>query len=224
MKNRFYLACFRDNVGSNVAFHGISGCGYPTDVNKAQTYTLEEAQKAWDGGREYDQPISADHVDSMLVSKVDCQKLPTETTKVPNCNKYVAYQRGNWDGNDVYWLTSKQNSVNFADATIYTADDVDDNSEVVYLPFDMVDKLKRSTFAFSNYNRRSMVQGAGLRTPKHLKLSRRRKNNPKTRWNCPACGKLHWQHNPHDFGGCNDILCEEHPYSHANSRFLSPYD
>lgn len=43
MKNRFYFACLRDNVGSNVAFHGHNGSGYPTDLDKAETYTLEQA-------------------------------------------------------------------------------------------------------------------------------------------------------------------------------------
>lgn len=43
MKDRFYLACFRDNVGSNVGWHCIDGKGYSTDVSKAHTYTREQA-------------------------------------------------------------------------------------------------------------------------------------------------------------------------------------
>ena len=208
MNNRFYLACFRDNVGSNIAFHGIKGCGYPTDVNQAKEYSLEEAQRAWEGGREYDQPMSADHVDCMLVSKVDCQVLPIETTIVPDCNKYVAYRRGNWDGNDVYWLTDKQGDVDFSNAKIFTAAQIISDEQLVYLPFDMVDKLKRSTFSYSKFNKRIMVQGAGLRVPDRVKKNARRKSNPKIRWNCPACGKLNWQLNPYDFDGCSDASCD----------------
>jgi len=47
-----------------------------------------------------------------------------------------------------------------------------------------------------------MVFGAGLKTPEHLKKAIRKKANPMTRFNCPECGKINWQHNPHDFEGC----------------------
>jgi len=80
MKNRFYLACLRDNVGDNVAFHSANGNGYPTNVSEAEIYTLEQAQNAWENGRGFDQPISADHVDALTVWKVDCQYIPIENT------------------------------------------------------------------------------------------------------------------------------------------------
>lgn len=76
MKNRFYLACLRDNVGDNVAFHATGHNGYVTDVSRAQVYTREEAQSAWDGGRYFDQPISTDHVDKKTVCKIDTQHIP----------------------------------------------------------------------------------------------------------------------------------------------------
>ena len=54
-----------------------------------------------------------------------------------------------------------------------------------------------------------MVFGAGLKTPDHLKKAKRKKDNPMTRFNCPSCGKITWQENPHDFEGCKDTYCDE---------------
>jgi len=210
MKSRFYLACLRDTVGTNIAFHGENGTGYPTDVSKARTYTLEQAQRAYEGGRSFDVPMSADHVDAQLIWKVDCQYIPTETAKVEGCEKYVAFRRGNWNGNDVYWYTEGERSLDFTQATTFSPDDVDANEDdyIVYLPFDAADKVKRQTFDMKNFNRRTMVQGAGIRIPASEKLRKRRKANPKTQFNCEGCGKIHWQHNPHDFEGCNDVYCQ----------------
>lgn len=74
-----------------------------TDIDKAHVYTREEAQKAWDGGREFDIPVSADHVDSETVCKVDSQHVPSETVIDEKYNKYVAYIKCLWSGNDLFW-------------------------------------------------------------------------------------------------------------------------
>ena len=49
-----------------------------------------------------------------------------------------------------------------------------------------------------------MILGAGIigvrkKTP--------RTATGKTRWNCPECGRISWQHNPYDFAGCSDFSC-----------------
>lgn len=72
--NRFYLACLRDTVGTNVAFHCIDGKGYGTNTKVAHVYTRVEAQHAWEMGREFDLPLAADKVDALTVDHVDCQK------------------------------------------------------------------------------------------------------------------------------------------------------
>lgn len=214
MKDRFYLACFRDNVGSNVAFHGNGGCGYTTDIDKADAYTRDKAQQAWEMAREYDQPISADHVDALAVWKVDMQYIPTETIIDSTVLQWVGFQRGRYNGNDVFWLTGKLHDVDFTKSKIFGFDEVPiEDESIVYVPFELANKVKRRTFDFSKINRRTMIQGAGLRTPDRIKREKRRKYNPKTRMNCPSCGKIHWQLNPYDFEGCNDIWCEEYKYA-----------
>ncbi|EFT5660644.1 hypothetical protein NL985_005165, partial [Escherichia coli] len=56
MSNRFYMMCSRETVGNNASFHCHNGNGYSSDIDLAHVYTLEEAQKAWNCGRDIDQP------------------------------------------------------------------------------------------------------------------------------------------------------------------------
>lgn len=211
MKNRFYLACFRDNVGGNVGFHGIEGRGYTTNIDDAEQYTLEAAQKAWDSAREYDQPISADHIDALTCWKVDCQYIPSESDFSKSETGYVAFQQSRWDGNDVYWYALEGATLNFKLAKPLNLSEAKAlGKQYVVLPFDLADKQKRRTFAMSLLNPRTMIQGAGLKMPDRVKRERRHTNNPKTRMNCPQCGKINWQDNPYEFEGCSDTFCRDY--------------
>lgn len=210
MKNRFYLACFRDNVGSSVSFQCKDFKGYHTDIDKAHVCTLEEAQLEFDHAREYDLPLSADHVDALSVWKVDCQYIPKETICTDTDERYVAYEEGLWDGNDVYWMNlysspttdfKRAHTMNFEQAQAFL--DSTESSNFVVIPFCLADKVKRRTFDFKHVNKRIMVQGAGLITPRHIKKEAKRNKNPKTRFNCPDCGKINWQFNPYDFEVCS---------------------
>jgi hypothetical protein len=218
MKNRFYLACFRDNVGSNVGFHRINGNGYTTNVKEAHVYTKEEAQRAWNRGREYDQPICADSVDALTVYKVDCQYIPNETQIPEDADEhtlFVAFRPHRWDGNDVFWIQeSGTSTTDFTKAVTFTSDSSDAlfsavKEMMIVIPAEMAEQVKRKTFDFSKFDRRKMVQSAGLKQPGWLKQQKRRRYSGKTRWNCPACGKISWQHNPYDFDGCKDVQCKE---------------
>lgn len=209
MKDRFYLACTRETVGSNASFHCLNGNGYSTNVDRAHVYTREEAQHAWDCGREIELPISADDIDALTVLHVDHQYVPGETTTEEGCTQYVAFVKGRWDGNDLYWLRDGgMPTTDFSAATVYPA--TGDSKELVWLPFHIADAHKRRTFNINLLDRRRMIQGAGLKTPDHIKRYQRRKDSSgKVRWNCPCCGKISWQYNPYDFEGCRDISCDE---------------
>lgn len=213
MKNRFYLACFRDNVGTSVSFQCKEFKGYHTNIDKAHVCTLEEAQYEFNHAREYDLPISADHVDDLAVWKVDHQYISRETEPLTDTqNTYVAYEKGLFDGNDVYWLNTDEctTSTNFEKASVFGYPIAKKlGSKYVIIPFSMADQAKRRTFDFRKLNKRTMVQGAGLKTPEYLKKASRRKSNPMTRFNCPSCGKITWQENPYDFESCKDFHCDE---------------
>lgn len=205
--NRFYLVCTRETVGTNASFHCLNGCGYSSDIDNAHVYTREEAQRAWELGREIDLPISADHVDALSVFHVDCQRVSVSTVIQTKCLKYVGFVKGRWDGNDLYWLSNGSlPTTDFSKAS--TFESPSDSEGIVWLPFDIADAVKRRTFNINLLDRRRMIQGAGLKTPDHIKRQRRKKASGKVRWNCPTCGKISWQYNPYDFDGCHDYLCE----------------
>ena len=206
MRDRFYLACTRDNVGSNMAFHGK---GYVTDLDKAKVYTRKEAQQAWDGARNIDQPISADHVDALAVYKVDCQHIPYESTW-DDSDDYVAYIYGAWDGNDVYWNASSR-TTDFSQALRMSKKEALLLTERwVVIPFSVAEADKRRTFDHCHFNPRVMVQGAGLKMPDHIKKCRRRRVSNRVRMNCPDCGRINWQFNPYEFDRCSSESCKRH--------------
>lgn len=211
IKNRFYLACFRDNVGSNMGFYAANGIGYTTNIDRAQVYTREEAQNVWASARGYDQPISADHVDAAAIYKVDSQHIPAQPSIPDGVELFAAFAKSKWDGNDVFWLSPIGVTADFSDASQLTRNQlVKVSNDFVIIPYAVADSQKRRTFAHELFNPRTMVQGAGLVLPDHIKRERRAKDSAKTRWNCPACGKINWQYNPYDFEGCSDRACEEH--------------
>lgn len=208
MSDRFYMACLRDTTGTNMSFHCANGQGYSTNVDSAHVYTLHSAQSAWEHGRDIDLPVSADCIDAMTVWHVDHQHIPGKTTLVDGCHAYVAFVKGEWDGNDVYWLADGSlPTTDFSKAATYTTAR-EDSEGLVWLPFSVADAAKRRTFNINLLNRRKMTQGAGLRVPAHLKRKNKRQNTGKTRWNCPFCGRISWQLNPYDFEGCKNYTCE----------------
>jgi hypothetical protein len=210
MSNRFYMMCLRDTVGTNASFHCYKGSGYSSNIDLAHVYTQEEAQRSWDLGRDIDQPVCADSVDALAVWHVDHQRIPSESVIEPSCNAYVAYKKGDWNGNDVYWLQGGGLPTDdFSRAFIFVSANTAEPG-IVWLPFAMADAVKRRTFNISALNCRTMVQAAGLRMPDWLKKQNRRQKTRtgKVRWNCPYCGKISWQFNPYDFEGCRNFSCE----------------
>lgn len=214
MDGKFYLACLRDNVGSSTAFHAIDGYGYTTNLDKAHTYTKSEVQSAWDRGREFDLPLNAGMVRALSVRKADCQYISVETVLEKDCDDYLAYKKGKWDGNDLYWLgdygqfftdIGKAESLSIEQA-------IGGPDHLVFIPKSHVFKVSRLTFASGLINKRKMTQGSGLVTPNHIKIQKRRVSSGKTRWNCPACGRMVWQFNPHDFHSCKNIDCVEYSF------------
>lgn len=217
---RFYLACLRDNVGSCVGFHLRQGGGYNTDLDRAVVFTREEAQKAWASGREIDLPLCADRVDALAVWRVDCQHIPDNAGAPGPDEGYVAYKRKRWDGNDVYWLCNDgEPTTDFSHAAVHPLPGNQEGWR--WLPLGVATRIKRRTLSVSDLNRRTMVQAAGLVTPDHVARQRRRRPSDKTRWNCPGCGKIHWQLNPYDFEGCNDMDCEAWRPSYASLQGMN---
>lgn len=210
MKDRFYLTSSHGNLGSNVVWHRKEECGYSSNIEEAHVYTLKEAQEYWEESTGECQPLSADHVDALSTWKVDCQNIPKQTTFQDSPALYVAYKKGQWDGNYVYWMTMIFGpSTNFDKA--YSMDEdlarsflkcEEESRDFIVIPKHLATFGKKRTFEARLINARTMIQGAGLKVPESVKRLKRRKENPKLRWNCPRCGKLVWQYNPYDFEVC----------------------
>jgi hypothetical protein len=104
MKDRFYLSCLRETVGTNMSFHCVKGEGYSTNLALSETYTRVEVQITWNTGRVIELPISADQMDALAVHHIDHQHIPGATIIEAGCVQHAGFVKGNWDGNDVYWL------------------------------------------------------------------------------------------------------------------------
>lgn len=211
-RNRFYKTSPHGGVGSNICFHGVKGNGYVTNLDDAHIYTREEAQNEVDKDWMRDYPeqelfLSADHVDELSVWKVDSQyvNLTYPETLDPN-NEYVLYRKGVWDGNDLGFAAELSFNYDYSKARVFTKEQIDtmDCDGWVVVPKFHTDEIARRTFQYSNVNRRKMISSAGI---VGIRKKRKRQSSGKTRWNCPECGKIVWQHNPHEFMSCSDIEC-----------------
>lgn len=82
-------------------------------------------------------------------------------------------------------------------------------TRIVWLPFSIADAAKRRTFNINNFNRRTMVQGAGLVMPDWLKSkTEERSREAEGALELSALRKNNWQYSPYDFEGCSDYNCE----------------
>ena len=218
IKNKFYRTSQHSGVGSTVMFWAINGGGYVSDLEKAHIYTHEEAQSQVDMGHFGDNefPISVEHVDSLSMWRVDHQYLDPDVYSYPTCidqnDEYVAYKKQCWDGNDLGFASISGLSFTFdySSARTFNAKELDsmiadgDCDSWVFVAKSATDDIARRTFQFKNINRRKMILGAGIIG---VKKKTRRSTTGKTRWNCPECGRISWQHNPYHFAGCADFVC-----------------
>ena len=154
-------------------------------------------------------------MDELTLYKVDCQYIPYKTIIDESCDLWVAYSEQCWDGNDVFWVTDSAplRTTYFSKASTFTLSEMKEmlDQHLIFVPFKLADKAKRKTFDHDKLNARTMIQAAGLRIPKFLKNLRRRKEcNGKVRMNCPTCGRINWQYDPHEFDSCTDTSCESH--------------
>lgn len=213
--NRFYKTSSHGGCGSTVMFWAVNGKGYVTNIDEAHIYTHEEMQKEVDDkyccGETI--PLSVSHVNELSTWRVDCQYIDDDfhypySTDIND--EYVAFKRQCWDGNDLSFGATLGESFDYSKANVYHSEDVDrfieaKNIHWVFVPKSITDILARRTFQSSNINRRKMIQGAGIIG---IRKPRSRQGSGKTRFNCPTCGKIHWQFNPYDFDGCDDRMCD----------------
>ncbi len=119
MDELYYLQDSRTYVGNDVLWWGEGGCGYTTDLRKAEVYTKERAVRLHNM-RETDIPWPKDYIDSRTRPAVDMQyinikealtgtgielkkkkKLQTAGYRCPQCGKFLSehdYYAGPYGG------------------------------------------------------------------------------------------------------------------------------
>lgn len=214
----FYLRDTRSNVGSTCMFWALNGNGYTSNLDKAQVYTLEEAQSHFNN-RHTDVPLNKALVDDLVTVRVDHQHLDeSQGGEVVDGGEYVIHvSRGNYDGNDVYWKAERGCTANLSDALVLTKDEAEQAmrflDDAVIYPFLYVVSISRRTFQSRNVNERRMITVAGIRKPKRR---RERPTTGRSRGNCPDCGKVTWGFKPYEAYTCAEAAREKYGASHID--------
>lgn len=203
MSKLFYLRDSRSNVGNTCIFWAKDGCGYTSDLSKAETYTLEEARYQFNM-RNTDIPLCKTLVDGVSTARVDSQYISTAESKDCGNVEYVIQIEGFWDGNDVFWRSAGMKSVNYEKAISFLgwaavmevcADFYEEGIRVTAYPKSYIDGLARRTLQVKEINERKMITAAGIRKPK---MKRIRPTTGRTKGNCPECGRITWGLNPYE--------------------------
>ncbi|HBN6266188.1 TPA: hypothetical protein L3N15_004169 [Vibrio parahaemolyticus] len=210
---------------TTVLFWGKKSCGYTSNIDEAEIYSLEQMQEEVDKGwfrNDFEIPLSVPLVNELAQWRVDSQLINLKASSYPHCvdpnGEYVAVKKNAWSGNDLAFSSSdlEGRSYNYSEATVFsendakkhTKPDVDNGWWII--PKYLTDEIARRTFQATNINRRAMISGAGIVGLKKKPV--RKPSSGKTRMNCPACGRINWQYNPYDFEGCSNQSCDEHNY------------
>jgi hypothetical protein len=200
-------------------FWALGGRGYTTNLDNAEVFSHEDAQRYADR-REHFIPLSKARVDAVATVRVDMQYLKLNV----DFSAGVIVQRhcGSYDGNDIYFDNgSGSYTADYGNAKIYQdveALKVMANQTGAALSKSFLDSICRRTVQAENINHRKMITAAGIKYQK----PRQRKDSGKTRHNCPVCAKFVWAFNPYHAPYCS-FECAP-PGCHYGTDSMSDYD
>lgn len=221
MEHTFYKANGVVAGSPTVLFWRVGDAGYTSNLDEAEIYTREEMQKEadnkWFRGDE-EVPLSVSLVNEVSQWRVDSQYVDLKekvypTIKDPN-DEYVAVLRRHWCGNDLIFSSIREisgrtsnyesaHSFNEAKIKEYMEESSDFGHWVI-VPKYLTDEVARRTFQKENIDRRKMITAAGV-TGVHKE--RKRSTTSKVPMNCPECGRINWQYDPHQFDECANNEC-----------------
>ena len=135
-------------------------------------------------------------VDKLAVKHVDMQYLDSKKgVPVDLDDECIVQVNGEYDGNDIQFYAefgvtfdlSKAKSASLQLALSYGHE-----SRTIWLK-SYLESRSRDTFQAGNINKRKMITAGGIkyRTPRPSRAM------GKSRGNCPNCGKLTWDYDPH---------------------------
>ncbi|WP_167632467.1 hypothetical protein [Mariprofundus ferrooxydans] len=201
--NEFYLQDSRTLCGNNVVFWRKKGNGYGTNLDELEVYSLEDAQHMHDF-RCSDIPLLKSLVDKKSIMAVDHQVIPAKDSLDVN-DEYVVQRVGHYNGNDIRFVGVDGETYDYNKARVFTGDIVNQafahsDCYAIYSKEEM-DRVARRTFQAHNIDKKAMITKPGI------KLSRPKRSRPttgKSRGNCPTCGKITWDYNPHENAPCTE--------------------
>ena len=198
----FYKTCRHGDCGSNVMFHNKDECGYGTNLKDLEVYTLEQAQKQMDY-QDGSLLLLKSEVDKLAVKHVDMQYLDIKKGAPVNLDdECVVVVNSVYDGNDIQFNSesgvtfdlSKAKVVSLQLALAY----LNQNKSIWLKSY--LESISRDTFQAYNINKRKMITAGGVR----YRTPRQSKATGKARGNCPTCGKITWDWNPHENAPCKE--------------------
>lgn len=206
MNDEFYLQDSRSDVGTNTMFWCKGGCGYATNLDYLETYTLEEAQNQHNR-RNTDVPLLKSLVDKLSITAVDMQVLPEKELSDLK-GQYIIQENEKYNGNDISLVCEFGKTFNYDEAHIFSYNKaryfLRKNINHTMYSKQSLDKVARRTFQVENINRKTMIYKPGI---KFVKPKRIRPTTGKTRGNCPECERLTWDFNPYE-----NAYCKDHEY------------
>lgn len=197
MIDQFYMQDSRSLLGTNVMFHRKNGCGYGTNLDDLEVYTLEDAQRDHNF-RETDIPLLKSLVDELSIMAVDHQVLPKSDTIDPN-DQYLIQVGRHWNGNDILFFSDGCNSYNYNKARILTAKEIYEclcligSDNLIIFSKKALDAVARRTFQAENINRRKMIFKPGIKLIKP-------KRPKKPIYHCHGCGRFMSEHQIYAIG------------------------
>lgn len=206
--NEFYLRDTRSDVGSTCMFWAVDGCGYTSDLDKAEIFNHEQAQKYADEKRHFI-PLSKSVVDSVTTVRVDMQYLELSTDFSEGM--IIHRKVGDYDGNDIYFDDGNEGyTCDYRYAKVYESSEAIvalSNQSGAILSKALLDTICRRTLQSGNVNHRKMMTSAGI---KYRAPRKSRATTGKERGNCPTCGRITWG-SPYENEYCNWV-CEKMDY------------
>lgn len=184
MTDLFYLQDSRSNVGSRAIFWRDGG-GYTSSLDDAEQFTREQAVKQYEC-RETDLPWPVAYVNRWADVGVDHQYISRiEAEQVDITAGYYAAAPRDWDGNDLLWRSSLDNSytANLKHARVFSAADAIGGN--VICPVSYIDSKSRRVVRAALLDHASALSEFGLKLKK-IKPQKIRRN----RYRCEPCGRL----------------------------------
>ena len=201
MENEFYLRDTRSDVGSTCMFWAKGGCGYTSDLSRAEIFDHAAAQNYANEKRHFI-PLSKVKVDALATIRVDMQllKLNVDFSEGIIIHRYA----GQYDGNDIFFDDGDGgHTTDYSKAKVFDMDGAlaMSNRGGFALSKSFLDSICRPTLQAKNVNHRKMMTSAGI---KYRAPRKSAATSGKTRGNCPECGKITWDYNPYENAHCNE--------------------